>query len=177
MKKRLHAAGSMSMWKNWTGSSTRREKGPLNEADRQKLKTAVHALVERLVRRRNTEKTNAVLGDQNSPAPAEETQPEESEKQTCRARPQWRERVSRRRKGKDRARRVCTPAIVVRTAGEAMSTNRKSRKCWCGSWARRRWPLRSMNWKDCAAMPAGRSSRRRSRKAWARRSTTKPLLR
>jgi transposase len=55
------------------------EKGPLSEADRQKLKTTLHALVESLERRRNNEKTNAVLGDQNTPAPAEEAQPEQSE--------------------------------------------------------------------------------------------------
>ena len=55
------------------------EKGPLSEADRQKLRTTLHALVESLERRRNTEKTSAVLGDQNSTAPAEEAQPAQSE--------------------------------------------------------------------------------------------------
>jgi transposase len=55
------------------------EKGPLSEADRQKLRTTLHALVESLQRRRNNEKTNAVLGDQNTSAPSEEAQPEESE--------------------------------------------------------------------------------------------------
>src|SRR5450631_3480448 len=34
---------------------------PLSEADGRILKTAVHAMAERLVRRRNTEKTSAVL--------------------------------------------------------------------------------------------------------------------
>ena len=34
---------------------------PLNENDSRTLKTAVHAMAERLVRRRNTEKTSAVL--------------------------------------------------------------------------------------------------------------------
>ena len=48
------------------------EKGPLNEADRQKLRTAVHAMAEKLLRSRNTEKTGAVLGDQDSHAPVEE---------------------------------------------------------------------------------------------------------
>lgn len=52
---------------------------PLNETDGQTLKTAVHAMAERLVRGRNTEKTNAVLGDEGNPAPVEEAQPEESE--------------------------------------------------------------------------------------------------
>jgi transposase len=52
---------------------------PLNETDGQKLKTAVHAMAERLVRGRNTEKTSAVLGDQDRPASHEEAQPETSE--------------------------------------------------------------------------------------------------
>jgi transposase len=55
------------------------EKGPLSEADRQKLRTTLHALVESLERRRNTEKTSAVLGDQNGTAPPEEAQPEQGE--------------------------------------------------------------------------------------------------
>jgi len=55
------------------------EKGPLSEADRQKLKTTLHALVESLQRRRNNEKTNAVLGEQNTAVPSEEAQPEQSE--------------------------------------------------------------------------------------------------
>jgi len=55
------------------------EKGPLSEADRQKLRTTLHALVESLQRRRNNEKTTAVLGDQNTPAPAAEAQPDENE--------------------------------------------------------------------------------------------------
>ena len=57
------------------------EKGPLNEADRQKLRTAVHAMAEKLLRSRNTEKTSSVLGEQDSPAPPEATQTETNEKQ------------------------------------------------------------------------------------------------
>jgi transposase len=52
---------------------------PLNETDGQTLKTAVHAMAERLVRGRNTEKTSAVLGDQDSPASHEEAQKETNE--------------------------------------------------------------------------------------------------
>ena len=51
--------------------------GPLSEADCEKLKTTLHALVERLTPRPHTEKTSAVLGDQTSVAP-EEAQPETS---------------------------------------------------------------------------------------------------
>ncbi len=48
------------------------ENGPLSKADRQKLKTTLHALVERLAQKRNTEKTNSVLEPKNSsPAAAE----------------------------------------------------------------------------------------------------------
>jgi transposase len=43
-------------------------KAPLNEADGRTLKTAVHAMAERLVRRRNTEKTSAVLEPKAPPA-------------------------------------------------------------------------------------------------------------
>jgi transposase len=45
------------------------ENGPLSPADRQKLKTALHALVERLVQKRNTEKTNSVLEPKAPPTP------------------------------------------------------------------------------------------------------------
>ena len=45
---------------------------PLNEADGRTLKTAVHAMAERLVRRRNTEKTAAVL-EPKTPSTAVDT--------------------------------------------------------------------------------------------------------
>jgi hypothetical protein len=43
------------------------ENGPLSKADRQKLKTTLHALVERLAPKRNTEKTNSVLEPKTHP--------------------------------------------------------------------------------------------------------------
>ena len=46
------------------------ESGPLSKADRQKLKTTLHALVERLARKRNTEKTDSVLEPKASCAAA-----------------------------------------------------------------------------------------------------------
>ena len=53
------------------------ENGPLSKADRQKLKTTLHALVERLARKRNTEKTNSVLEPKSpSSAAVEPTQTE-----------------------------------------------------------------------------------------------------
>jgi hypothetical protein len=49
------------------------ENGPLNKADRQKLKTTLHALVDRLARKRNTEKTNSVLEPKTSSSAADES--------------------------------------------------------------------------------------------------------
>ena len=49
------------------------ENGPLSKADRQKLKTTLHALVERLAQKRNTEKTNSVLEPKNSSSAAIES--------------------------------------------------------------------------------------------------------
>jgi transposase len=49
------------------------ENGPLSKADRQKLKTTLHALVERLAQKRNTEKTNSVLQQKNSSSAATES--------------------------------------------------------------------------------------------------------
>ena len=55
------------------------ENGPLSEADRRKLKTTLHALVERLAQKRNTEKTNSVLEPKDSSsAAAESPEPEPS---------------------------------------------------------------------------------------------------
>ena len=49
------------------------EDGPLSKADCQKLKTTLHALVERLAQKRNTEKTNSVLEQENSSSAATES--------------------------------------------------------------------------------------------------------
>ena len=46
----------------------RSTRGPLSEAEGQKLKAALHAMAERLLRKRNTEKTSAVLPPDTAPA-------------------------------------------------------------------------------------------------------------
>src|SRR5580700_10973521 len=51
-------------------------RAPLNEADGRTLKTAVHVMAERLVRRRNTEKTSAVLEPKAPPATVDTPEPE-----------------------------------------------------------------------------------------------------
>lgn len=50
-------------------------RAPLSETDGRTLKTAVHAMADRLVRRRNTEKTSAVLDKPQSPMPADTSKP------------------------------------------------------------------------------------------------------
>src|SRR5580693_10479038 len=51
-------------------------RGPLNEAEGHTLRAAVHAMAERLVRRRNTEKTSAVLEPKAPPATVDTPEPE-----------------------------------------------------------------------------------------------------
>lgn len=46
----------------------RSTRAPLSESEGQKLKTALHAMAERLQQQRNTEKTNAVLPQDSAPA-------------------------------------------------------------------------------------------------------------
>ena len=46
----------------------RSTRAPLSESEGQKLKTALHAMAERLLRKRSTEKTSAVLPQDAAPA-------------------------------------------------------------------------------------------------------------
>lgn len=54
------------------------EKGPLSEADRQKLRTALHAMIERLRPQAKTEKTSSVFGDSGSAATEEDADEEQA---------------------------------------------------------------------------------------------------
>jgi len=54
----------------------RSQRAPLSEAEGEKLKTALHAMAERLLQKRSTEKTSAVLPP--DPAPAGEPESNES---------------------------------------------------------------------------------------------------
>ena len=143
---------------------------PLSESDSQKLKTALHALAERLLPRSKTEKTSSVFSDPESAVAGTGSSAAETERRDTGV--MVRMRIAALRKWKSGIRR-CHTAIAARIAPEATSTRRKSRKRWCGLWDRRRWPPPCMNWKDCAAMLAGRCSQPRSRKASARKSTMK----
>ena len=73
---------------------------PLTESDSQKLKTALHALAERLLPRSKTEKTSSVFSDPESAAPEGDASATAS---TGRTRAQWRGCVSRGEEGGGRA--------------------------------------------------------------------------
>ena len=51
----------------------RGQRAPLSESEGEKLKTALHAMAERLLRKRSTEKTSAVLPPDTAPAGKPET--------------------------------------------------------------------------------------------------------
>jgi len=142
---------------------------PLSEADSQKLKTALHALAENLLPQRNTEKTSSVFGDAGKAAfedmPAEADQPSGHGRNGAAAYrgaekvPITHAKLAHGDRCPDCARgnvyRQKEPEALVRIAGK------------------RRWRPPCTNWNGYAATPAGRSSRRRNRRAWVRRSTTK----
>ena len=106
-------------------------RGPLNEAEGHTLRAAVHAMAERLVRRRNTEKTSAVLEPKTPPA-AVDTPPE----------PEKPLRAGHGRNGADafRARirlpsRIprFTPAMPVPDAEKEKCIARRNRRRWSAS--------------------------------------------
>jgi transposase len=145
------------------------QQAPPSEADCQKLRTALHALVESLERRRSTEKTGAVLGEQKSSAPDEQTQSDAGKSKPAGHGRNGADALSGAGKVKI-AHGNRHPAIAARIAHAAMFMNGRSRRSWCGSWVRRRWLRQSANWSVCAATPAGRYSRRRNRKGWVRKN-------
>ena len=63
----------------------RSTRAPLSESEGQKLKTALHAMAERLLQKRNTEKTSAVLPPDTAPV----DKPDASESCSSRSRAQW----------------------------------------------------------------------------------------
>jgi hypothetical protein len=142
---------------------------PLSEADSQKLKTALHALAERLLPHPQTEKTSAVFADVETPSPED---PQADPESRFGARAQWRCRVPRCSEGPihhaklshgDR-RPECARGNVyaqkeakalVRIAGQAPL-------------AATVYELERLRCNAC-----GRCSRPKSRKAWDRRSMTR----
>ena len=106
---------------------------PLSEADCDKLKSALHALAAMLPPRRNTEKTGALLEEEEDLGTGEGTQPDPN------ASPQ----PGHGRNGAkafggartvDIAHKDLTHGDRCPGCGKATCTARRSRRCWCGSW-------------------------------------------
>ena len=139
--------------------------GPLNEAEGRTLRAAVHAMAERLVGRRNTEKTSAVLEPKAPPA-AVDTPPE----------PEKPSRPGHGRNGADAFTGADKTAIAHSTlhAGDACP-GCGGGKVYCQKEPATliriigQVPLKAtvLRWNGCAATPAARCSPpvRRSRRA------------
>jgi hypothetical protein len=102
---------------------------PLNESEGQKLKTALHAMAERLLWKRSTEKTSAVV-DQPAAVPVEERNtgepaPAGHGRHGAAALPAQTEFRSRTPRS--------TPATGARSAAREKSTARRNRRRWCDS--------------------------------------------
>ena len=144
------------------------QQAPLSEPDCHKIKTTLHTLVEMLVAKRSTEKTRAVVGATGSEAAATEPGGSAEKKANGHGRNPASAYAG--------ATKVSVPHPNL-MPGDACPECPKG-KVYAQKEPRplvdkRRWRQPSMNWNNCAAMPAGKCSQRRSRRAWGRRSTTR----
>ena len=146
----------------------RSTRAPLSESEGQKLKTALHAMAERLLPKRSTEKTSAVLPQDAAPA---------DKPDTGESAPAGHGRNGAAAfTGADRvavAHATLHPGDTARNAAREKCTARRNRQRWCGSWGTHRWKRPCSRWSDCAATPAGRSSPPTNRRRRARKSTTR----
>jgi hypothetical protein len=104
----------------------RSTRAPLSASEGQQLKTALHAMAERLLPKRSTEKTNAVLprdaapaGQAENGAPAASGHGRHSAAAFRGAPKGWRQRTPH-----------CNPAAFVRSAAVEKCTASKSRPRW-----------------------------------------------
>ena len=112
------------------------ENGPLSNADRQKLKTTLHALVERLAPKRNTEKTNSVLEPKTSSSAATESPEPAGHGRNAASAFTGAEKISVQhaqptmvgvRSVAGRARRKFRPHLAARGGGEKFAAGREKR--------------------------------------------------
>jgi hypothetical protein len=114
---------------------------PLSESDSQKLKTALHALAERLLPRSKTEKTSSVFSDPENATPEDSRQRKDSS-------------AGHGRNGADAYRGAKKVEVAhadlahgdrCPDCARGNSTHRKSRSRWYGLSGRPRWQRRYMN--------------------------------
>jgi hypothetical protein len=150
-------------------------RAPLSESDGRKLKTALHAMAEKLLGQRTTERPRLCCRSRGASQLSSVSMP---------IRPNLRRRVtgatalahSRAPRGSPSGMRHSNPEIHVSNVAPGKCTGRKSRKPWCASSGRRLCKRLFWKWSVCGAMVAGSCSPRPNRKEWDRRSTT-PLPR
>jgi hypothetical protein len=145
---------------------------PLSEPDSHKIKSTLHTLVELLEWKRTTEKPAAVVGASESPGAAQEPAGAAEKKKT-------------NGHGRNPA-SAYTGAKKVTVSHPSLKPGDACPECPKGKVypqkeprplvrivGQRRWRPRSITWNSCAVTLAGRCSRRRSRRALGRRSTTR----
>ena len=162
-----------------TGPGARRSRqAPLSEAGLREAEGCAARLAARLARSRNTEKTNAVLETRRRGCQRAAEQPEASEPPPA-------------GHGRNARRGVYRARIEVSVTARALKHGDRCPECGQGNVYGQKEPkvlVRIVgqaplaatvysSWSGCAAVPAGRCSRPRSRKAWGRRSTTRPRRR
>ena len=143
---------------------------PLSEPDYDKLKSALHALAGMLPQPRSTEKTKAVLEQPETRAPKNDADKKPGHGRNGAASYTGAKKVAVSHpslhtgdacpgceKGKVYPQKE--PRVLVRVVGQA------------------HWRRRYMNWIVCAVICVAKCSRPKNRKAWVRKSTTKPLRR
>jgi hypothetical protein len=103
----------------------RSTRAPLSEAEGQKFKAALHAMAERLLRKRSTEKTSAVLAPDAAPA----GKPDSSQSAPAGHGRMVQQRLPAQIELPSRTPRS-TPATSARNAAGEKCTARKSRQHW-----------------------------------------------
>lgn len=142
---------------------------PLSEAEGKTLRTALHAMADRLMPRRSTEKTRAVLATVPGEAVQAGTGTTKPKLKKVMAAMELSHLQERQESISGTPR--FTPAIVARHVMKEECTGRKNRQRWSESWDELRWKQLCSRWSGFGAMPACRCSQRRSRKMWVRRSS------
>ena len=169
----------------------RARQGPLGEEDCRRLEAAIDALsyliekigeknttisqLRALLTKPSTEKTNKVLEQAGIKAPPKDSSPPDAN-EPKQPKPGHGRNGAAAYQGARRikiAHASLKPGDRCPECLKGKVTNRRSRHCASGWWARRRLRRRSASSNACAATCAGKFLRPKLRPAWARKSTTR----
>ncbi len=147
----------------------RSTRAPLSASEGQQLKAALHAMAERLMPKRSTEKTSAVLPCDAAPAG-------QSENSAPAASGHGRHSAAAFRG----ANRVAIAHATLHAGDLCLELRRRKkhrqegRRRWSDLWGTRRWKPLCLRWSGCAAMPVDKCSPPTHRRRRARTSTMQP---